>query len=58
MVLRVELVLAFHTLIHVLSPQGVWAIKGKCWGHLGVGGALGSQHRVSRLLSMGKPQPL
>lgn len=45
MVLPVELVLAVHTLICFLSPQRVWAIKGKCWGHLGVGGEVGRQLR-------------
>lgn len=38
MVLFVELVLVLLTIMSFLSPQGVWAIKGKCWGHLGVGG--------------------
>ncbi|XP_075835690.1 HLA class II histocompatibility antigen, DO alpha chain isoform X1 [Microtus pennsylvanicus] len=35
MVLRVELVLAFHTLMRFLSPQGVWAIKADHMGSYG-----------------------
>lgn len=37
MVLFVELVPVFLTIMSFLNPQEVGAIKGKCWGHLGVG---------------------
>lgn len=37
MVLFVELVPVLLTAMSFLSPRGVRAIKGKCWGHLGVG---------------------
>lgn len=37
MVLFGELVPVLLTIMSFLSPRGVGAIKGKCWGHLGVG---------------------
>lgn len=37
MVLFVELVPVLLITMSVLSLQGVWTIKGKCWGHLGGG---------------------